>query len=315
MQPGPAELPRPAPVGKTHDVVGFGLNAVDQICRLPAFPSFAGKLLMDDYSFRPGGPVATAVVALRRWGLGTAYLGTFGDDPLGDLSREALVSEGVSVEGCITRTGVRNQFAVILVDAGSGERTVLWHRDPMLAVRPEELDRERVCAGRVLHLDGFDCDAAIQAARWAAAAGIPTVLDLDSPRDRVEQLIARVDMAIVSSDFAVQFSGHKDPAAAVESLARLGCALAGVTLGGDGALACCGGRTFHVPAFEVSCVDTTGAGDVFHAGVIYGLLAGWEVEEMLRFASAAAALQCTRLGAQSGIPTIEEVGALARIQS
>ena len=67
-------------------------------------------MLMDDYSCRPGGPAATAVVALRRWGLRTSYLGAFGDDPLGELSREALVSEGVSVEGCITRPGARNQF-------------------------------------------------------------------------------------------------------------------------------------------------------------------------------------------------------------
>ena len=315
MRPGPLELPRPSPAEKAYDVVGFGLNAVDHLCRLPAFPSLGGKMLMDGYDCRPGGPVATAVVALRRWGLRTTYLGAFGDDAFGELSRDALVAEGVTVEGCITRPGARNQFAVILVDAGSGERTVLWHRDPALTVHPGELDRERVCAGRVLHLDGFDCDAAIEAAGWAAAAGIPTVLDLDSPRDRVEQLLARVDIAIVSREVAVEFGGSTDPLAGLESLARFGCALAGVTLGRNGAVVCCGGQTFRVPAFEVSCIDTTGAGDVFHAGIIYGLLAGWETEEMLRFASAASSLQCTRLGAQSGIPVLEEVQTLARTRS
>ena len=311
MRPEPAQLPKPAPAGKAYDVVGFGLNAVDHLCRIRAFPSFAGKMLLDGYDCRPGGPVATAVVALRRWGLRTAYLGAFGDDALGELSRSALVAEGVAVEGCITRSRARNQFAVILIDAGSGERTVLWHRDPALAVRPGELDRERVCAGRVLHLDGFDCDAAIEAAGWAAAAGIPIVLDIDTPRDRIERLLGRVDIAIVSRDFGVEFSGSHDPIVALESLARFGCSLAGITLGRDGAVARSAGRTFRVPAFQVSCVDTTGAGDVFHAGVIYGLLAGWEVAEMLRFASAAAALQCTRLGAQSGIAAVEDVHKLA----
>jgi len=306
-----ARLPRPLAPGKAYDVVGFGLNAVDHLCRVPAFPPFAGKMLLDGYECRPGGPVATAIVALRRWGLKTAYLGSFGDDTLGKIARDALVAEGVAVKGCITRPGARNQFAAILVDAGSGERTVLWHRDASLTVRPEELDRDLVCAGRVLHLDGYDCDAAIEAAGWAGEAGIPTVLDLDSPRDRIEELLGRIDIAIVSREFAIEFGGGSDPLAALDPLERFGCSLIGVTLGCDGAVVRCGGQRLDVPAFRVSCVDTTGAGDVFRAGVIYGLLAGWGVEEMLCFASAAAALQCTRLGAQPGIPGVDEVRGLA----
>jgi sulfofructose kinase len=134
---------------------------------------------------------------------------------------------------------------------------------------------------------------------------------MDRPRAGVEALLGRIDIAIVSQDFAVEFSGCADATAAVTEIARFGCQLAVVTRGREGAVARCRGETLRVPAFPVECVDTTGAGDVFHAAAIHGLLAGWEVEPMLRFASAAAALQCARLGAQPGIPALDDVVTLA----
>lgn len=304
---------RPVPAQhKPYDVVGFGLNAVDHLCWVPTFPTFDSKMSLDRYECQPGGQVATALVALRRWGLRTAYLGAFGDDAFGVRSRAALEAEGVAVDGAVVRTGVPNQLAIILVDAQSGERTVLWHRDPALAVRPEELHRQRVCAGRVLHLDGTDRDAAVEAAGWARAAGIPTVIDLDRPGPRVEDLLARIDIAIVPGECAEELTGRGDATAALSVLANCGCELVGVTLGREGVVARYEGQTLHIPGFAVRAVDSTGAGDVFHAGIIHGLLNGLEVEAMLRFANAAAALQCTGFGAQPAIPALEAVYRLAR---
>jgi sulfofructose kinase len=297
----------PPPATTAHDVVGFGLNAVDHLCRVPRFPTFDSKLRLSGYDCRPGGQVATALVALTRWGCRTAYLGSFGDDALGAQAREALVRAGVSVEGAFTRAGVRNQLAVILIDAASGERTVLWHRDAALAVRPEELDRRRILAGRILYLDGYDREAATAAAGWARAAGIPTVLDLDAAGEGALDLLERVDVAFLSRACAAEIAGSQDPAAVLPILARCGCVLSGVTLGRDGALAHHAGTTVHAPGFPVHAVDTTGAGDVFHAAIAYGLLQGWETGAMLRFANAAAALQCTGLGAQAAVPTLDRV--------
>lgn len=297
----------PIPPTAAFDVVGFGLNAVDHLCRVPRFPSFDSKMHLDGYACEPGGQVATALVALRRWGLRASYLGSFGDDALGERSRKALVAEGVDVGGCLVRTGIPNQLAVIMVDRRSGERTVLWYRDPALAIRPEELARDRVCAGRVLHLDGYDREAAIEAAGWAREVGITTVLDLDSPGRDAERLLAVTDIAIVSRECAEQLSGSTDPAVALQALAGSGSALVGISLGRDGVVARANGQSLHVRGFPVSPIDTTGAGDVLHAGVIYGFLAGMDVEGMLRFANAAAALQCTALGAQPAIPTLARI--------
>src|SRR5207244_3743641 len=89
----------------------------------------------------PGGQIATALVALRRWGARATYLGAFGDDEAGAVSRASLASEGVDVAHARVRSGTPNQLSVILVDARSGERTVLWHRPPGLALASEEVPR------------------------------------------------------------------------------------------------------------------------------------------------------------------------------
>lgn len=293
------------PHGKRFDVVGIGLNAVDHLCTVPVFPTFNSKLQMTGYSCQPGGQVATAMVALQRWGCRTAYIGCFGDGILGQLSRRSLAEDGVDLTGAMQRTGVANQMAVILVDQASGERTVLVHRPALLELRPEELRADLVTAGRVLHLDGNDLDAAIAGATWARAAGIPVVVDLDTRSGAVERLLALTDAVIVSQEFAVQLTGAADPEVAVARLADAAPApLVAITLGADGVIARGAAGVLHVPAYPVRCVDSTGAGDVFHAGFIYGMLAGWSLEETLCFANAAAALKCMQVGGRAGIPTL-----------
>jgi sugar/nucleoside kinase (ribokinase family) len=291
-------------------VVGFGLNAVDHLCRVPTFPVLDSKMLLGSYDCQPGGQVATAMVALSRWGSRAAYLGAFGDDPPGTRARQALEDAGVHTEGSLIRARTPNQMAVILIDERSGERTVLWHRDARLAVRPGEISRERFCAGRVLHLDGYDVDAALEAARWARATGIPTVIDLDTPGDGVDALLGSIDIAILPRACAAELTGRSDPEAALAALARYGSRLVGITLGREGVVALSDGRRLRLPAFDVRVVDTTGAGDVFHAGVIHGLLRGLDARGMLRFACAAAALQCTGAGAQPAVPDLAAIDAL-----
>jgi sulfofructose kinase len=300
-----------APGGKAFDVVGIGLNAVDHLCTVPSFPAFNSKIQMAAYSCQPGGQVATALVALQRWGCRTTYVGSFGDGILGQLSRRSLVEEGVDLAGAVERRGVANQMAVILVDQASGERTVLMHRPAALALEPHELRRDLVTSGRVLHLDGFDLDAALTAAAWARDQGIPTVVDLDTRSGRVEKLVAATDAVIVSQEFATDFTGASDPEVAIVRFAAdTPAALVAITLGAAGVIARAGATTVRVPAYAVQCVDATGAGDVFHAGFIYGLLQGWDLEPTLRFANAVAALKCTKAGGRPGIPTVAAAHAL-----
>ncbi len=300
-----------APPSRGLDVVGVGVNAIDHLCTVDAFPTFDSKQSLAGYDCQPGGQVATALVALQRWGQRTRYVGTFGDGPLGELSRRSLADEGIDVAHARVRRGVANQCAVILVDGPSGERTILMHRPPELTLRAGELDRAVVTAGRVLHLDGYDADAAFTAATWARAAGIPVVVDVDTGAPGVERLLRLTDAVILAREFACAVTGAADPAAALAGLVTMTDApLVAVTLGAEGVLARNADRTLHVPAFVVRAVDTTGAGDVFRAGFIHGLLHGWSFERTLAFANAAAALKCTRVGGRPGIPTVDAAEAL-----
>ena len=183
--------------------------------------------------------------------------------------------------------------SLILVDDG-GERTVLCRRDERLLLQPADLDRAWIVSAHVLHVDGFETAAATQAARWARDAGIPVVADLDEIYTGIRDLIACVDHLIVSRDFPGRLTGDRNLERALRVIRhQFGCAITAATLGADGVVAWDGERLHARSAFRVAVTDTTGAGDIFHAGYIYGLVQDWPVERRLDFACAAAALNCT----------------------
>jgi sulfofructose kinase len=291
------------------DIAGVGLNATDTLIALSHFPGSGSKVEVRSATVLPGGQVASAMVACRRWGLRARYVGKLGDDSAADLHRAEFSKAGVETE-LITARGCASQQAFILVE-DSGERTVLWKRDERLKLQPEELRREWITDARALHVDGHDTAAATTAAGWAREAGIAVVADLDDLYPGVEGLLAKVDYLIVSRDIPERLTGHADLRESLpEVQRRFGCTLTAATLGHDGVVAWDGGRFWYRPAYRVDVVDTTGAGDIFHAGFIYGLLQGWELGSTLDFACAAAALNCTATGARGGIRAVEQIEGL-----
>jgi sugar/nucleoside kinase (ribokinase family) len=295
------------PADKPFDVVGMGLNSVDFLCVVPEFPSLNSKMEMLRFTKQGGGQVATAMVALSRWGLKTKYIGKVGEDELGTFSLNSIRQEKVDVSSVMIEPNATNQFAMIIVDDSSGERTILWNRDKRLIYREGELRKEEVCSGKILHLDGHDIHAAIQCARWAKEERIPTVVDLDKVEPLTSELLKEIDFIIPSSRFPTLFTGISDPKEALLELQKHTPGFLCATLGHEGSVALVHGESLHVKGIKVNAVDTTGAGDVFHGGFIYGLLQNWEVMEILKFANAVAALKCRDLGGRKGIPTLEEV--------
>jgi sulfofructose kinase len=294
------------------DIVGVGLNATDTIIRLPSFPAFNSKMEFRVSQVLAGGQVATAVTACARWGLKARYVGKIGDDPAGLLQQGEMRKAGVEAHWILVPQ-CQSQSAFILVDDPTGERTVLWKRDPRLELRPEELKRCWIVNAKHLHVDGHDCASAAQAARWAREAHIPVTADLDNLYAGVEALLEHVDYAIASKEFPARLYGSGDPLISLPAIAsRFGCRLTAATLGADGVLAWDGRRFHYAPAFEVKAVDTTGAGDVFHAAFAYSLLRGDTLPRSLEFSSAAAGLSCTAVGARGGIATIEKIEELVR---
>jgi sulfofructose kinase len=301
------------PKDKPFEVVGMGLNSVDFLCVVPQFPTLDSKMEILQFSKQGGGQVATAMVALSRWRIRTKYIGKVGDDELGAFSQNSLRQEGVDVSSVTIEPNATSQFAMIIVDRTSGERTILWDRDERLMYREGELRKEEICSGKLLHLDGHDLQAALQSAQWAKEEGIPTVIDLDKVDPLTSELIKKIDFIITSSSFPMLFTGISDLEKALIEMQRQAPGFLCATLGREGAVALVDGSILRVKGFEVDAVDTTGAGDVFHAGFIYGFLQNWEVREILRFANAVAALKCRDLGGRRGIPTLEEAHRLLSI--
>jgi sulfofructose kinase len=288
------------------DVVGVGLNATDTLIPVAHFPARGSKIEFRSAKVLAGGQVATAIIACQQWGLRTRYVGKVGDDSAADLHRAEFARLGVEAH-LFTAPGCSSQQAFILVD-DSGERTVLWKRDERLTLRPEELQQEWIVNARALHVDGHDTIAATKAALFARSHGVPTIADLDELYPGVEALLKNIDYLITSRDIPGRLMGEPDLRKSLPALReRFGCRLTAATLGEEGVLAWDGTQFHYAPAFRVQPVDTTGAGDIFHAGFIYGLLQGWPLPRQLDFACAAAALNCTAVGARGGIRSVDAI--------
>ena len=299
------------PTGKPFDAVALGLNAVDHLIVVPQYPGFNSKVPLISHTIAPGGQCATAMVALARLGMRASYIGKVGSDDFGRLQIHSLESEGVESSGVMVVDGAESQIAYIVVDEPSGERTVIWHRDERLMIGVDEVDPEAITSGRALLLDAHNVAASIAAARFARAAGVPTVLDIDNNYPGVEELLPLIDFLISSTSFPLRLTEEADLRVALKKLQSLtGSLFVAATLGREGVLAYFQEEYIHSPAFTVDCRDTTGAGDAFHGGFIYGLLAGHSVEHTLRFANAVAGLKCRAIGARTALPTLEEVNEL-----
>jgi len=288
------------------DLVGVGLNATDTLIPLAEFPARGSKVEFAPVPLMPGGQTASAVAACQSWGLSTRYVGKLGDDDAARLHRSEFVRLGVDAR-LIEIPNAASPQSFILVDGG-GERTVLIRRDDRLRLAAGDIQRDWIVNARALLVDGIEAAAATQAARWAHEAGVPVIADLDEEYSGGDELLKCVDYMIVSRDFPARITGESDLATALRTLhSKYTCALTAATLGPEGVLAWDGARLLHRAAYRVNVVDTTGAGDIFHAGFIHGLLKGWPLERQLDFACAAAALNCTCQGARGGIRRVADV--------
>ncbi|MGI8918980.1 MAG: carbohydrate kinase family protein [Pyrinomonadaceae bacterium] len=303
-------FPFKLPSNKEFDAVGFGLNAVDHLVVVPAYPDFDSKIRLVEHRRSAGGQTATAMVALQRLGLRTAYGGRFGSDDEGEFGLASVRDEGVNVEFAEVAPGARNQIAFILIDQRNGERTIVWDRDERLAYQANEAPVALAIRGRVLHLDAHDPLACIPMAHAAHGSRAIVSADIDNAYDGLLKLLPLIDVLITSRELPHRLTGIADERASlVEMKARYGCALVGMTMGKRGAVVYCEGQFLDAPAYKVpgGCRDTTGAGDAFHAGFLYGLLRDEDIETSLRLANATAALKCRALGARTALPDFAEL--------
>jgi sulfofructose kinase len=288
-------------------VAGFGQCALDFLCTIDRYPPLDTKCEFDDFMVQGGGPVATALVVLARWGIPARFAGVVCPDPFGRLILEGLKEERIDTSAIRIREGSRSQFAFICVEKETGKRTVFWGRPDTPVFPPLEPPENFLKGAGALHLDGLFPEASIRLAKEAKERRIPVILDAGTLRPGMLELIRYTDHLIAAENFVSQFSPEDPLPRRLEALKRLGPEVVAVTLGQRGSVSLWEGVPYHLPALRVRARDTTGAGDVFHGAYIYGLLQGWAPPERIRLATVAAGLSCRSLGGRSGIPTLDEV--------
>jgi ribokinase len=291
---------------RRFDVVGLGQCCLDVLVTVDAYPGADSKCEYNDRVVQGGGPTGTALVALSRWGLRTAALGVVGDDVFGPMIVRSLDDESVDTAGIVTREGESSQFAFIAAEPGAGSRTVFWRRPSGPPPATEEIDLAVIRRARAFHTDGLFIDAALAGAGAARDAGVPVVVDAGTLRDGMLDLARLSDYFVVAEKFARTLTGGDDPSEACRRLAELGPRVVGVTLGARGAVAMIDGTIHEQRPYPVDAVDTTGCGDVFHAGITFGAVRGWPPAKGLDFAAWAAAGVARGLGGRSTIPTLQD---------
>lgn len=295
----------------TPDIVGIGVCTVDHLVTVPRMPHRNENMRALNYMRQPGGLASCSLVAAARLGARTRIISRIGDDAIGEYIRRDLQSEGVDVSLLLEEAGSESHVSVILVDEGSGDRSIITRPPTGSAIRPTEIKREDLDGAQVLFVDNIT-PATLQLATWAREAGIKVVLDPALPYTEIKPLLELVDIPIVPEQWAKAWLPDQPPEEVARRLFDAGAEIAIVTLGERGAVVCWdeGLRRFH--AYSVNVVDTTGAGDAYHGAFMYALLQGWDVPRMATFASAVGSLNCRAMGGRSALPTRAEVDRFLR---
>lgn len=291
----------------SFDVVGLGFSSLDTVGLVPHLPQLDEGAPLLGITRQGGGPVAQALVTLRRLGASAGFVGSLGDDEAGQAMVAGLQAEGVDTSRLFVTPGCTSPQCIILVHAPTGLRSICCEGGTAPPVPSDELDLDYLCSGLFLHLDGIVGGATLVAAREAQRRGVQVCLDAGGPSDALYQLVPFVDVLIASERFVAGMEGFTTMEAGAERLLTQGPTIVVVTSGKHGAWTATVEGGFATPAFDVPVVDTTGAGDVFHGAFIYGLLQDWDLPAVTRFAGATAALKCRALGGRAGIPTLQEV--------
>jgi len=288
-------------------VAGIGQCSLDYLAVVDIFPQVDTKNEVLEWYEQGGGPVATALVALSRLGIPCKFYGIIGDDYAGKAIEQSLIKEGIDVSHLIKRETAISQLAFIVIEKGTAKRTIFWKRPSGKPLHQKKLRDDFLKRNDFLLLDGLMKDVSLYAAKKAKALNIPVMLDAGKVRPGMLEIARLSDYVVASEEFAKDLGWDIDAKVLQKEKEKLRVKVLTITLGERGSITISNDQVFQIPAFMVRTVDTTGAGDVFHGGYIYGLLQGWDIKDTVIFASALAAIKCTKIGGRAGIPQLSEV--------
>lgn len=292
-----------------YDVVGVGAAAYDYLCIVEKYPEEDGSTNILEIHNQGGGCVATALVATSRLGFSTSYIGNTGDNFGGNYIREDFVKEGVDISGVQVFPGRHSTEGYVMIDPAKSTRTkfpysndlpdIIWTREK------EDLIRQ----AKILHIDGTNYNNCLKAAQIARESGVLVSLDGCARKKNTAlnaELAMMADILIMNEEFPYYASGRDNLEEAMNFFAEGHARVIISTLGARGCVALEHGKLVYYPAYKVEAIDTTGAGDVFHGAFLAAWLRGYTQYDAVLYASAVAAVKCTKIGGRDGIPSHEK---------
>ncbi|MGQ9721691.1 MAG: carbohydrate kinase family protein [Candidatus Jordarchaeum sp.] len=304
--------------GKIFDVIGIGLSCVDLVMKVPKFPEVDEVVVTLEYGKHFGGVAANAIVALARLGAKVGFIGKIGADSFGDDILNEFKKVGVDTRGVIRDKDFGSPLSFIQVD-NQGDRKISHYPGPAPFMSPQDVEplRDYIASAKIIHLDGINPHSAIRSAEIAKEEGTLVSFDLSTSLEAVEifgltredviNFVKPMDVFIPCKLAAKGLTGEDNFEEAAKKLLEIGPSTVAITLGGGGCVAANRKEVVKKPAYMVEVKDTTGAGDAFHGGFLYGLLHDWSLDKTAQFANAVAAIKCQYFGARSGLPTEREV--------
>lgn len=290
------------------EVVGIGSAVFDVLMTASGFPKEDTKIQGISSKTQCGGPCATALVAISKMGVSSAYIGTLGDDMYGTVMKTQLEHYGVATDQIRIVNGAVSFHSVVLLNVVNSSRTCVWNRGTITPPEVTDVDLNVLKQAKFLHLDGHQLETAIYAAMKAHEYGVKVSLDAGGVYPGIEKLLPYVDVLIPSEEFALKITecGTATEAALVlQEKYHPGVLI--ITQGSRGGFIWEDNKEVRYPVFPVEAIDSNGAGDTFHGAFVAACVKGMNVREAAKFASATSALKCTRFGAQEGIPCFDEV--------
>ena len=294
-------------------LIGFGVAAVDDTFVVDGYPEADTKMRYLRKSRFGGGQTATALVAASRLGCSCRWGGMLGENELSAFYRDVFRREGVAFNETVVASEAEPVHSVIISDARTGSRTIMWGEDKLLAPQLGKEEFDWIDHAECLFVDQILPEMQLIAARRAAKSGVAIVADIE--RVDYEPLKDMVELSghfIFPASMAGPVFGESEPGAVLAKALKAGRKeLVCMTDGCRGAwfaVAENPDAVFHQPAFVVEpIVDSNGCGDVFHGAYAACLVKGVSPRDRIRFASAAAALKLRRNGGQTGAPTWREL--------
>lgn len=294
---------------KTVDALGLGIAPVDFFVTMADFPQAGKKIdgIPQSSLIAGGGPVPNSLCTFSKFGGHASLIAPFGDDEWVKFARKELDKFGVRHNLCIVRKNCQSARAFAWIEQQTGNRTIVLDIPPRIFINPRDINLSKLPIPKLIHLDGRHLKACVKLARWGKKVGARIMLDVGSVRNKVDELFPYLDIFICADDYAKHYFKTRSIQKAAAGFKKIGIPEIIVTSGTDGSFGIDLDNNQHrQKAYKIKAVDTTGAGDAFHGGYLFGILKGWDLDKKIKFGSATAALKCLKPGARMGIPSYRQ---------